>query len=71
MRVLVVFRIKIPLKHPQMMTYETIHKLHIVKMLLKRVDSLTPKVKMASAKISETATHLQLKECGKITGMKL
>jgi hypothetical protein len=40
-------------------------------MLLKRVDSLTPKVKMASAKISETATHLQLKECGKITGMKL
>lgn len=38
----------VPLKHPQMMTYETIHKLHIVKMLLKRVDSLTPKVKMAT-----------------------
>lgn len=53
----------VPLKHPQMMTYETIHKLHIVKMLLKRVDSLTPKVKMATApNWTNKTTTKQLKE---------
>ena len=36
-----------PLKQPHVMTYNTIVKLHNVKMLLKRVDSLTPKVKTA------------------------
>jgi hypothetical protein len=39
----------------------------MVKMLLKRVDSLTPKVKMASARHKQNRNrNLQLKECDKI-----
>lgn len=50
-----------PLKQPHVMTYNTIVKLHNVKMLLKRVDSLTPKVKTARNVIKRVIENLKVK----------